>query len=104
MKEDLLTIILEIVKLLSLCGWKSKAEWFREKAERIQALDINSQEFRTELLQLNRIIAGMGSFDDLPLFPNKESGLSKEGARLKQTELALKLGEAIEKLLHLDDE
>ena len=99
MKEDLLKIIRDIIQLLSTCGWKNKAEWFQDKEREIEKLDIESQKFRKELIKLKKLVAGMGSLDDLPLYPDRGSGMSEEEARFKQTELAGKLGEVIENLL-----
>jgi hypothetical protein len=99
MKEDLLKIIRDIIKLLTTCGWKDKAEWFQDKERKIGELDIESQNFKKELINLKKILVGMGSLDDLPLYPDKGSGLSEEDARFKQTELVGKLGEVIGNLL-----
>ena len=99
MKKDLLEIIDEIVALLTKCNLREKANWFRIKAKRLKGLEQNSKEYKDELLEIKSIIAGMGSFSDLPMYPKKGSGLSEEEASNKQWDLAAKLGEAISKSL-----
>jgi hypothetical protein len=98
MIQELIIVISEIIELSSLCDGQPKLEWFKEKLTKIQKLDIKSNEFNNEIEALNRVLAGMGSFDDLPLRPTKESGLSERQIRVKQTELAGKLGESIKRL------
>jgi hypothetical protein len=98
-KQKLLNVMAEIVELLDECGWETKADWFREEIKLFGQLSPDSPDFGPELLKLRGIIAGMGSFSDLPLYPPRESSLSSQDARDRQWELAERLGETIEELL-----
>lgn len=48
--------------------------------------------------EIQGILAGMGSFSDLPLSPSPESGLTREQARLRQWDLVSEIDEAIDLL------
>jgi len=101
MKQKLLNTISEIIKLLSQCDLNSKVKWFEEKQKNIAKLEENGDEFREEMRTLREIISGMGSFLDLPVYPKKESGLSRLEARKKQSELAERLYELTSEVLGL---
>lgn len=82
-----------------MCGWPEKAQWFKEKAAVIDALEQDSLEFDIEIKAIKKIISGMGSFTDLPLYPKTDSNLTEQEASNLQWELADKLGIEIKKLL-----
>ena len=91
MKQELLHTISEAIELLHLCNLNSKVEWFEERQQSIMKLEEDTEEFRLELLKIKGIISGMGSFLDLPMYPEKNSRLSRAEARKKQSELAERL-------------
>lgn len=99
MKKELLRNINEAIKLLRVGDAKWYADWYQKKTDRLNKLDILSKEFRKELKELDKTLVGMGSFDDLPLYPKERSGISEEEARKKQRDLVVNLGEIIDKLL-----
>jgi len=98
-KNNLISILDEVIELLEKCDWNEKAEWFRLKRERINSLDIKSTEIQNELAELDKIIAGIGSFSDLPLYPRKGDSRTKEEIAQIQWTLAERLGKAIDKIL-----
>jgi hypothetical protein len=99
MKEKLFQTMDEIIDLLEKCDWDDKANWFKSKQQVLQKLDFNSEEFRRELAELDDIIAGMGSFTDLPLYPKKGAKLTAQEAKNRQWDLAEKLGAAVDEIL-----
>lgn len=99
MKRHLLDLIGQAIALLDACGWPDKASWFREKQEVLTVLDENDENFKIELCSIKKILAGMGSFSDLPLYPKKGSSVTRTEARETQWKLTEELGDAIQKLL-----
>lgn len=99
MKNELIKIIRSIIELLIECNWIDKANWFKEKLETIERSDEGSEEFIIILREIKKIIAGMGSFTDLPMIPKQNSKLSKGEARLKHFDLAEQLDKVIIVLL-----
>lgn len=95
MKGRIIAILEEIVDLLRKCDWEEKADWFLEVREQLSVLEEDSAEFQSNLESLSAILAGMGSFSDLPLYPSEGSSLTDREARRRQWELAASLGEAI---------
>jgi hypothetical protein len=100
MKSQLTAIINKIIYLLKECKWQNKALWFEEKLDVINKYDETALEFITAITQIKSILAGMGSFTDLPLMPSKDSGLSEDEARIMQFDLAKKLDIEINMLLN----
>ncbi|MFH1258519.1 MAG: hypothetical protein ABII74_01670 [Elusimicrobiota bacterium] len=98
MKKKLIQIIKEIINLLVDCNWQDKANWFKEKLEQIEQCDEKSDQYISILDEVQNIIAGMGSFTDLPMTPDKKSRLSEEQVHKKQWELANALDEIIIKI------
>lgn len=98
MKRELLAVIGEIIELLRACNWPDKAAWFSQKQELLRKLNPSDEEFKRELLDIEKIMTGMGSFSDLPLYPSKESGLSEKQAAEKQWKLVNQLSELIKKI------
>jgi|ERR1700752_606923 len=99
MTNELIKVIDEIVELLSQCNWEDRAEWFKAKRNILLSLDPEEAAFRQELLEIQSIIAGMGSFTDLPLYPKKGVKLTSQEARNRKWDLAERLDEAIKELL-----
>ncbi len=98
MKKDLLQVVNEVIGLLVECDLLDRAAWFKHKRDLLSNLSEDSKEFCDELKGLNRILAGMGSFADLPMVPKNGSSLSKTEARSRQEDLAEELYEEIERL------
>lgn len=99
MKKTLLKTIDEIIDLLTVCDWPDEASWFAAKQKLLRALDPHGAEFRRELAEIKNVIAGMGSFTDVPLYPKKGVKLTAQEARNKQWELAERLGQAVKEAL-----
>ena len=98
MKRKLLAVIGEIIELLRACNWPDKAAWFSQKQDLLRKLNPSDEEFKRELFEIEKIMAGMGSFSDLPLYPSKKSGLSEKQAAEKQWKLVNQLTELIRKI------
>lgn len=100
MKLELVKTVNEIIDLLKECNWQSKASWFEEKLDVINRNNEDTVDFISAIKAIKNIIAGMGSFTDLPLTPKKESKISKDEARKMQFDLAEELDALIIKLLN----
>jgi hypothetical protein len=98
MKSELLVVIGEIIKLLQACNWPDKAAWFSQKQDLLHKLNPSDEEFKREISEIEKIMTGMGSFSDLPLYPSKEFGLSEKQAAEKQWKLTNQLTELIRKI------
>lgn len=99
MKSELVNIITQIIYLLNECNWQNKALWFADKLDKINRYHEGTEEFISLTKDIQKIIAGMGSFTDLPLMPREESLLSYDYVRSMQFELAVRLDTVILKLL-----
>lgn len=99
MKEKIFYIINQIVELLENCNLGSKADWFRSKAKELAENDFKSERFAEELLSIKKIIGGIGSFSDLPMYPKKNVNLSNREARKLQWQLSEQLDKEITNLL-----
>ena len=98
MKTELLAVIGEISELLRACNWPDKAAWFSQKQDLLSKLSPSGEEFKRELFEIEKIMTGMGSFSDLPLYPPQKSGLSEKQAAEKQWRLTNQLTELIRKI------
>ena len=95
MKKDLLALVDQAIELLTDCGCPTEADWFGEVRRTIEATSQKSSEFADCLRRLDRVLAGMGSFTDIPL--RSQSGrMTDQDARSLQWKLAADLGDAIE--------
>lgn len=104
MKEALIKAINEIIELLEACNWPDKANWFKERLARIEVYGEDSKEFLKTIKEVQSIIAGMGSFSDLPLVPRKGTSMSKEEAARKQWELGNRLDAIISAILQSQEQ
>ena len=98
-KEKLFQVLVDIINLLSQCGWEDKAGWFSKKLEILRSLNPQSQALEKELQEMRNILIGMGSFSDLPMYPKDGSRFTEQDARNRQWELAAKLAGIIDELL-----
>jgi len=99
MKDKLLEVIGEIISLLKSCNLEDKARWFQERADQIKISERGTKDYLVELEKVRKVIAGMGSFSDLPMYPKKDSNISEEEASQRQWDLAARLGDLIEEEL-----
>jgi hypothetical protein len=98
-KTRLGEILKQIIELLDGCGLTTMAQWFRERLLVVSREEPSSEAFQCVIKEIKSIIAGMGSFTDLPLTHIAPSRLTPEMARRRQWELADQLDEAIAALL-----
>lgn len=99
MKNNRLPALIDqAIELLADCGCSEQADWFAEVRRTLESVSQKSSEFADCLRKLDRVLAGMGSFADLPL--RSESGkMTDQEARSLQWKLAADLGDVIEKAL-----
>lgn len=81
--------------LLRECSMSERADWIQGKRRELMILDPSSGQFRSLLTAIRDIIAGAGSFTDIPLVPKPGSSLTKDLARKQQWEIAERLDSAI---------
>lgn len=91
MKQPILDTIASIMDLLTSYGFEDEARWFGDRKATLERETVDSSAFKSTLREIENILAGMGSFDDIPLNPPGNSGLTRHQARAKQTELADRL-------------
>jgi len=97
MKDRLLNLISRVINLLTDCGWQDKAMWFDEIRTILECKSTEAEKFQHNLDRLDKALAGMGSFSDIPL-TSKNGKLSDQELRDIQWELVAELGEVINKL------
>jgi len=98
--KQVFDLINDAVELLEKCGWEERAEWFRGLESRLRGQVVGSVEFREELRSLRDILAGMGSFSDLPLTPLPGVALTEQEVKTKQWEIAEELGRVLQDTLN----
>ena len=99
MRDKLLVTLMKIVELLTSCGERTRAEWFRGRLEVLKSERLESKKFQEVIHELHGVLAGMGSLSDLSLNPAPTSGLTRQEARNQQWDLVEDLDEAISGLL-----
>ena len=100
MMNDLLQTINSIIDLLQACGWDDRADWFIGKRNELtEHAASNHEAYKSILQEIRSVLAGQGSFTDLPLAPKPESPLTREEARKQQWDLAKKLDVCIQDAL-----
>jgi len=100
MKNKLIKLINQAIELLKQCGYHDKSAWMQNKLNIVMHEDITSESFRTTISEIKNIMGGMGSFSDLPMIPEPDSGISPEDARQLQWDLSEDIYEAISFLLY----
>ena len=95
MSSSLIRTLEEIVSLLSLCDLTDEANWFESRLVKLRKVDSTPSERRDVLAEIRSIVAGMGSFTDLPLNPPRGSKLSRAELRSRKWDLAERLDKAI---------
>lgn len=103
MRDTLLNLISRTIELLKDCGWQDKASWFEEIRTVFETKSTETDVFQQKLNELDRILAGMGSFSDLSL-ASKSGKLSDQEVRRIQWELVEEIGDAINELSKIKDE
>ncbi|MFO1006490.1 MAG: hypothetical protein U0929_11060 [Planctomycetaceae bacterium] len=90
------TLLREAEHLLRSCSWTQQAEWFCKKAECLEALNEDQIAASSHLNDIQGVLAGAGSFSDLPMVPSSESGITESEARDKAWELVGAIDDAID--------
>lgn len=90
-------LLVQASRLSSECGWSSQATWFDEMRESLKDAQHDPPVFLAILDELDRALAGMGSFSDLPLQPPLDR-MTVQGARDRQWKLVAALGDLIAEL------
>ena len=91
--EEIISLLNKAIWLLKECNYPDKALWFEEKVSDLKAG--NKKEINNTLEEIKYILAGMGSFSDLPLIPKEGSNLNESDARYMQWDLVEQLGDKI---------
>lgn len=97
MRDTLLHLISRTIELLKDCSWQDKASWFEEMRTVFETNSTETDVFQQKLNELDSILAGVGSFSDLPL-TSKSGKFSDQEVRKIQWELVEEIGEAINEL------
>jgi len=101
MREELLKYLNEAIELLECSKHIDPyAFWLKKKIEMIKDSELDSKEFKKALKEVSESLVGMGSFDDIPIYPREDSKLSEKEVRKKQSELRTKIWETIENILN----
>jgi hypothetical protein len=95
--EHLSELLLQTADLLNECGWYDRADWFDGVRESLNSKNSDSPEFKSEIEKLNKALAGMGSFSDIPLQP-RTGKMSPQEASDWQWRLTEEIGQAIRRL------
>ena len=95
MIDTIIAVAERMYKLLVACNYVSQADWLDKRIAILKSGVSSQADRRAVLSELQGIIAGMGSFTDIPLKPSAESGLTAVAAERRQWELAEKLDAAI---------
>jgi hypothetical protein len=91
--EEIVELVAKTIWLLNECDLSDRAEWFEDKREILRKG--SEDEVINALNEIDKILAGIGSFSDLPLIPKKGSVLNKLEAREMQWNLVEQLGDKI---------
>ena len=92
MRDDFVSTVDDVIRLLNECNEGGRAQWFAERQAIMKASPTTSAEFQDAIAQVQDILVGMGSFSDLALTPRKHSALTREVAREQQWDLTERLG------------
>ena len=93
--EHLIFKLNEAIELLLLCNCSDEAAWFEVKVQALCSPDLSQSARLEHLTKISRSLAGMGSFSDLALTPNADSGLTCEEATDRQWQLVPEISHAI---------
>ena len=96
MKSELTKALGEAGELCEISGYTKQAQWFRDRIQMVQQFD--HTQLPDVLKEIKGMLAGMGSFSDLPLSPSPDSGMTREQARHRQWDLVTEIDAAIEKM------
>lgn len=101
MKQEIVKTLGAMAELLSSCGWTDQAIRLKAAMTRISSKRTSRADVASAVTDLKKVIAGQGSFTDIPLSPLPGCHLSREELRCRQWALAVKLDELLAK--HKDD-
>lgn len=96
MISQLTDLLSEASRLCQDSGYQEQSNWLRDRIQRIEVASL--EELSSLLDEIQSILAGMGSFSDLPLRSNTQSGVTDKEIRCRQWELVEQIGQAIDKL------
>jgi len=91
MSKEIGETITKIISLLQFCGYEEQATWFKEKLAQLDKSTKNNDVFVQVANEIQNVLAGQGSFTDLPLSPPDNSNLSRDEIRHQQWGLAKRL-------------
>jgi hypothetical protein len=89
----------DVIALLQECGMTTGGDWYCSKRDELRKAKKGSAVYNDLLKKIDHSLAGMGSFSDMPLVPQKGSLLTEEIAEKKQLILINEISETINHLL-----
>ena len=90
-KPELMTVVDELVNLLSECGELDRANWLRDRRDALASANQSMDGVETTLAQIHKIVLGMGGLLDLHLRPPNTSLLSSTEVNHRMDVLADRL-------------
>lgn len=96
MTERLSNLISEAIQILLDCGWNDQANWFAEIRDELRSV-VTPEELAALLSRLDASLAGIGSFDDLPL-TSRSGRWTRQQLRELQWSLVERISAEIENL------
>ena len=97
-EQELLAALDEAISFLEEYGWSEKAPWFRDRKEAIRMAGADTEAIRSEAQRIRKIIAGMGSFTDLPVQPRSGAAADVLAGQKRQGDIADRLYRACREL------
>ena len=94
--NNLASLLRQAEDLLRACSWPQQADWFSKHAALLESAQDDNLVRVSELNIIQDILAGAGSFSDLPMIPIVGSGMTEAEARDKVWQLVEAIDDAIE--------
>lgn len=92
--SGLLSKLAEASALLRNSRYDDLAESYNELARRLSIENRASRAFKDTLAAVDRSLAGMGSFSDVPLVP-QQGPMTRQQARQRQSQLVQEIADAV---------
>ena len=92
MQQEMLAALQRAERLLSECGWEVRPEWLRVRRQKLQCLSDSSDEFKNIARAIDKVLVGMGSFSDVPMYPKSDSSMTRAQARAEHRAVTIELG------------
>ncbi len=83
-----------MIDLLIECNFKDKANWLQYRLNILKQNNEGEKDFHIAVVEIKSVLAGMGSFMDLPLVPKKGSKLTEDKVRELQWDLVKEFDES----------